>query len=123
MDDKPGHAKDDKGRFVTGNIGGGRHKGSRNKLGEAFITALQEDFAAHGVEAIAIVRTEKPDQYLKVIASLLPRDVNLTVNQADELTDEQLIERIRSLDAAIRPFLDVEGTGGISGSAGPSHTH
>jgi hypothetical protein len=30
----------------------GRPKGSRNKLGEAFIQALAEDFERHGAEAI-----------------------------------------------------------------------
>jgi hypothetical protein len=32
-------ARDDKGRFLSGNRGGGRPKGSRNKLTETFITA------------------------------------------------------------------------------------
>jgi hypothetical protein len=34
-------ARDEKGRFLTGNNGGGRPKGSRSKLGEEFIQALQ----------------------------------------------------------------------------------
>ncbi len=46
----------------------GRQKGSRNKLGEAFVEALHDDFAKYGVAAIETVRDEKPDQYLKVIA-------------------------------------------------------
>lgn len=70
--------QDDKGRFVSGNIGGGRPKGARAKLGEAFLSALQEDFAEHGVDAIATVRDEKPDQYLKVIASILPKELDLS---------------------------------------------
>lgn len=105
--------KDEKGRFLPGNSGfGGRPKGSRNKLGEAFIEALHDDFQEHGVAAIQTVRAEKPDQYLKVIASLLPKDINLNLNdgQAD-LTDDELIERIRSLTEAIAPFLG-DGTGG-----------
>lgn len=123
-------AQDDKGRFVSGNIGGGRSKGSRNKLGEAFIDALHDDFAEHGVAAIQVVRTEKPDQYLKVIASLLPKDINLNVNdgQAD-LTDDELIERIRTLTEAITPFLpggtgDVDGaTGETAGAQKPAQIH
>ena len=70
--------QDEKGRFVSGNIGGGRPKGARAKLGEAFLNALQEDFAANGIDAIATVRDEKPDQYLKVIASILPKELELT---------------------------------------------
>jgi len=93
------------GRFISGNIGGGRKKGARNKLGEAFIAALHDSFEEHGPETIEAVRTEKPDQYLKVIASLLPKEMNLNVNDAESMTDDELIERIRELDAATHPFL------------------
>lgn len=70
-------AKDEKGRFVTGNIGGGRPKGARAKLGEAFLKAMQEDFAQYGLTAVETVRIEKPDQYLKVIASILPKEFDM----------------------------------------------
>jgi hypothetical protein len=99
-------------QFKPGNPG--RPKGSRNKLGEDFIQALYNDFTANGIAAIEVVRAEKPDAYIKVIASLLPKDVNLNVNQMDDMTDEQLIQRIRALDATIRPFLDTQGTDGDS---------
>lgn len=115
--------QDEKGRFVSGNIGGGRPKGSRNKLGEAFIEALHNDFNEHGVATIEAVRLEKPDQYLKVIASILPKDLNVNINQMDDLTDDQLIQRIRSLDSAIRPFLDAQGASGAPGGTGPATAH
>ena len=76
---------------------GGRRKGSRNKLGEDFLQALADDFERHGAEAIERVRIEKPDAYLKVIASLLPKDLNLNVSKYDHLTDEQLIMRLEFL--------------------------
>lgn len=103
-------------RFKPGNPG--RPKGARNKLGEAFIEALHDDFMQHGIAAIQTVRDEKPDQYLKVIASLLPKDINLNVNdgQAD-LTDDELIERIRALTETIAPFLH-GGTGDVDGAVG-----
>jgi hypothetical protein len=91
-------------QFKPGNAG--RPKGARNKLGEAFIQALHDDFAEHGVAAIATVRAEKPDQYLKVIASLMPKEMTLNfTDDYSETTDDELIERIRELDAAIAPFL------------------
>ena len=97
----------------------GRTKGSRNKLGEAFIEALHDDFMANGVAAIQVVRAEKPDQYLKVIASLLPKDVNLNINdQYGEMSDDELIDRIRQLDATIAPFL--AGREGASSEADTS---
>lgn len=88
-------------QFKPGNPG--RPKGSRNKLGEAFLEALHDDFQKHGAQAIVECRTEKPEAYVRVIAGLLPQEVKLSVEQ--ELTDEQLVERIRQLEAVIRPFL------------------
>lgn len=101
----------------------GRPKGSRNKLGEQFISDLYEDWQQHGVVTLARVREEKPDQYLKVVASILPKDLNVNINSTDDLTDEQLIERIRSLDSAIRPFLDAQGASGSVGGTRPETTH
>ncbi|PDT82922.1 hypothetical protein [Sinorhizobium sp. BJ1] len=108
-------------QFKPGNPG--RPKGSRNKLGEQFIADLYEDWQAHGVETLQKVRADKPDQYLKVVASILPKDLNVNINSTDDLTDEQLIERIRSLDSAIRPFLDAQGASGSVGGTGPETTH
>lgn len=101
----------------------GRPKGARSRLGEAFLEAMHADFEEHGTTVIAKVRDEKPDQYLKVIASILPKDLNVNINNMDDLTDDQLIQRIRQLDSAIRPFLDTQGAGGPVGGTGPETTH
>lgn len=98
----------------------GRPKGARNKLGEAFIEALHKDFHEHGVEAIQKTRNEKPDQYLKVIASLLPKDVNLNItDDTSEMSDGELAERIQRLTAAVAPFLP-RGTGDATEATGTS---
>ncbi len=62
--------------FEPGNTKGlGRPKGSRNKLGEAFVGALLTDFEANGVAAIEKVRADDPSTYVRVIAGLLPKEV------------------------------------------------
>lgn len=99
----------------------GRPKGSRNKLGEDFIAALHDDFEANGAAAIQAVRKDKPDAYIKVIASILPRELKVTTE--NDLTDDQLIERIRQLDAAIRPFLALEGESEAVGGSRSSKPH
>lgn len=92
--------------FQPGNPG--RPKGSRNKLGEAFVTALHDDFQAHGVKAIETVRTERPHEYLKVVASLLPKQIEIKEDAFDGVSDEELA----ALVAAARSALGVADEGG-----------
>lgn len=56
------------GRFLTGNNGGKRPKGSRNKLSEVFLSALASDFQEHGADAIEALRRTDPKAYLQIIA-------------------------------------------------------
>lgn len=88
-------------QFKPGNPG--RPKGSRNKLGEAFIQAMYDDFTENGEAVIAKVRTEKPDQYLKVVASILPQQLNVTVQPFEEMTDDQLRKHAERLIAELGP--------------------
>ena len=44
------------------------------------------------------MRMEKPAEYVKCVASILPRAVSITTEQAvQELTDEQLVETLRAI--------------------------
>ena len=93
-----------------GTPGPGRPKGSRNKLGEAFLGDLYLAWERHGWSAIERVVADKPEHFLKIVASLMPRDLNIKVDPLGHLTDRQLIEKIRALDAAIQPMLSSIGT-------------
>lgn len=74
---------------VSGNPKG-KPKGSRHKLGEAFIEAMHEDFQEYGSAVIEEVRKDKPEQYLKVVASILPKEINVNTNAMEELSDDDL---------------------------------
>jgi len=109
MTDDASPQKDEKGRFLPGNSGfGGRPKGSRNKLGEAFLKALADDFEKNGADAIEQTRITKPEVYVKVVASLLPKQIEIKEGAFDGLGDDELA----ALVAAARSALAVAGGGG-----------
>lgn len=75
----------------------GRPKGARSKLGEAFIEAMYQDFQEHGTGVIEKVRNEKPDQYLKVIASILPKELTVNTTALGEMSDDELAATLAAL--------------------------
>ena len=90
------------GQFVTGTSSRGRKKGARNRLHADFVVALQEHFAEMGKAAIDIVFKESPRDYLKIIASILPKEFVLEDGRLESMGDEELeqylaeIRRIKS---------------------------
>ncbi|MBB6412224.1 hypothetical protein [Mesorhizobium sangaii] len=96
-----------------------RPKRAKKTLGDDFLAAVRADFRTHGAGVIAEVRADKPDQYLKIVLSVLPKDLHVSINQLDGLSDDEIRSRIRGLEAALKPFLeDLGGEDGISGAAG-----
>jgi hypothetical protein len=92
--------KDEQGRFQTGNNGGpGRPKGSRNKLGEAFVSDLHDKWLERGPKALDEMATSDPGGFVRVVASLLPKEFK--IETTSDLTDEQLDARIRALASLI----------------------
>lgn len=76
-----------RGRAKTG----GRRKGSRDRIATALLEAIAADFEQFGHEAVIIARKEKPIEYLRVVASLLPREFEITThNVAHGLSDDEL---------------------------------
>lgn len=77
------------GTFAPGVSGNpnGRPKGARAKLAEDFCQALLDDFREAGPAAIQIMRAERPNEYARMIASIMPKefDGTLTGDLSDEM--------------------------------------
>ena len=84
----------------SGNLSG-RPTGSRVKLSEAFLAALHADFAVHGRETIERVRGEKPEAYLKVVASILPKQLEVSADPFDGVSDDDLARIVAAATAAL----------------------
>jgi hypothetical protein len=84
-------------RFKPGQSGNpaGRPKGSRNKVSEKLLEALAIDFDAHGKEVIEKVRADRPADYLKIVASLVPKQMEIedfrSSRKAEDLSDDELV--------------------------------
>jgi hypothetical protein len=92
----PNQTGTNRGQFKPGQSGNpaGRPKGARSKLSEAFLKALADDFGEHGEAVIEKVRGERPHEYLKIVAAVLPKQMQLEdltpKRRAEDLTDDEL---------------------------------
>jgi hypothetical protein len=80
-------------RFLPGNSGlPGRPKGARNKLAEAMIDDLYRDWKEHGIQAIRKVRETRPADYLKIVAMIVSKAEDLSLDS--DMRGEELLQFI-----------------------------
>jgi hypothetical protein len=61
-------------------------------LSEEFVNELYADWCEHGAEVLKTVRETRPDVYVKIVASLLPR-----VSRTDETSAIQVHHTIKRI--------------------------
>ena len=91
-------------RFKKGQkqpAGAGRPAGLRDRITSALLTELANDFEKHGAKAVVAVRETDPTGYLRVMAGLLPKEIELK-RPLEGVTDDKLAEAIDMLADVIR---------------------
>jgi hypothetical protein len=65
------------GRFITGNNGGGRKLGSRNKLTTEFLDDLYAKWQQHGADVLERVIRDDPAAFLRTVAQIMPKEIDV----------------------------------------------
>jgi hypothetical protein len=76
----------------------GRPKGARNKLTSSFLADVQAAWERDGKAALEIMFKEKPAEFCKMIAGLMPKEVALDVTALAAMSDEELAERLERIE-------------------------
>ena len=84
---------------VSGNPGG-KPTASRNRLQGDFVRALADDFEQHGRVAIVRMREDDPAAYVRCVASLMPRELEVS-RPLEHIPDDELLAMIEVLRAQI----------------------
>jgi hypothetical protein len=68
--------------WIKGQSGNPRGRQSgRQELGDAFIRVLKSDWEANGAATIIVMRQKDPVAYVRVVAAMLPEQVEMEVGQ------------------------------------------
>jgi hypothetical protein len=75
------------------------HKADRDRITAKFLQELAQDFDANGKRAIVDVRTEDPGRYLTIVASLVPKEVEIKspLHALDDATLAEIVEKLRAV--------------------------
>ena len=82
----------------------GRPPGSRNKLTEDFFRDLCDAWQAFGKPALMTAAWTHPVEFVRVVASLIPRELEATATVTERMSDAQLEAIIaRGIEGGLDP--------------------
>jgi len=65
--------------------------------GSGLHAVLAADFAAHGPDVVKALRQERPHDYLKLVASLAPKDAPAANPTIEDMTDDEFTRLLNAL--------------------------
>jgi hypothetical protein len=74
--------------------GPGRPKGSRNKLGEAFLADVYESWQKHGAETLERMIQDDPGGFVRVVANILPDKLEVDVKHTISRIERIIVDRV-----------------------------
>jgi hypothetical protein len=93
------------GQFVVGHTGhGGRPRGARNRLGEQFLEDLRDCWQRKGMAALEACADDDPAAFVRCVASLMPKDLNINANLSVDVADH--LQKLRMLAELVGVELD-----------------
>ena len=99
-------------QFKPGQSGNpkGRPRGSRNKLSEDFFRDLSEAWTAFGKPALMTAAWTHPVEFVRVVAQLMPKDVDVTVTniRAERMKSSELEALIEQYGGMAQDPLEAE---------------
>jgi hypothetical protein len=75
---------------------------SDSALGKALVNALKADFARHGASRIRRLRKQQPNDYLKLVASLLPQAFSAAMAQAPPPNENEFARELKYFAPSLR---------------------
>ena len=110
------------GQFITGWKGGGRPKGSKDKLNQQVIGTLEKIWAVRGDEIIEHLAAEKPEVLAGLVAKLIPQSLAAEAIEGEATGKGQQDQQV-TIKVVTQQHQDVLPPREVEGELLPDTTH
>lgn len=105
--------------WKPGQSGGGSRKGRRDKITQAFLNDLEEVWRTEGKDVLLRAAREKPAEFARMVASLLPRQLEIE-RPLSEMSDDELSDLIAIVRTTLQASAGAGSGGEMEGESEPA---